>query len=876
MPERKIVDITTGGRATCNVLLFYFSPPTTSAFVAIMGDDAGNASDSDYIPVVKTPYNAKSRKAPVKSNTPKSSKTKATPKRKRNTTATPTTKKARTPASSKKKQEQKAANIQPAPNNIPPRGFAPAAPVGPDNAYAYAFGQQEPALVQWPMQNQNQFAPPPMNQDGYFQQLGLGYDQQLGYNGGFNPPSGINNGASYYDVFQNGDGDGQFNGNNDNYGVRFSLSGQNLAEDSDEADDDDDDELEEDQYNAEESDENDDYLGYNGIEPKGPKAPKAPANNKDGTPRKKRSARAKLCKWTDADWKMAVIGIVYACGQDGVVIPFDKAAKIVSPYCTSSAIQQAILKLRQRMVDEGRECPKVSMNWSRGFGSARTPNARTPNARTPSSGAASVKQKKVKMVEQKSGSLIVKLRPVRFFPKEKEEPKLKREDVDEGMDHLTPVQTRNKSTINVAEAGVDGCQQPHRAPNVYNGPSSQPAGFGSSDFNALNASYDGHMSQEYDNTTYDDAGVSNNVQDTQECAFNAFGDGGQIDNDFAIGLTPQSFGIMNPQEFLARAYGNSGVTGNGYSNMDNSGNSNGVLPLSPNYISSVNGYGNGWHGMPQTSNVYHMNGNNMTNGATSIRRTNSATSSNGYNVGQQMGQNSFNDMTGLSAELRATWSQTDGASDIPQYDGSLDLDMVGIVPRDERPVGFEIFEDPDNSHVEQWRQFPLVAPHPSIWDNAENQPLDSSFYNVTWSEPREGWNHRLREASMQPYVLMLGRLLQTDQPRAIGIIEQIVTNMAAGVERERAVLWEEILLAAERVFSGEPTNSSQQGDSANANNEYEDEDRTAADDENFDGNNASSSSSAWETEPDGEGDDADGEGDDDDGENGSRSVSDDN
>jgi hypothetical protein len=87
--------------------------------------------------------------------------------------------------------------------------------------------------------------------------------------------------------------------------------------------------------------------------------------NKSGQLRKQRQPRAKLLKWTDGDWKMAVLALVAACGEAGINIPFDNAAKMIEPTCTASALQQAVLKLRQKMVDEGRTPPTVKMSWTK-------------------------------------------------------------------------------------------------------------------------------------------------------------------------------------------------------------------------------------------------------------------------------------------------------------------------------------------------------------------------------------------------------------------------------------------------------------------------------------------------------------------------------
>jgi hypothetical protein len=92
---------------------------------------------------------------------------------------------------------------------------------------------------------------------------------------------------------------------------------------------------------------------------------KMPKINKDGVPRKPRQPRPKLLKWSDNDWKNVVLGIVWACGETGVQIPFDQAAQVVGDSCTAGALQQAILKLRGKQIDEGYQIPSLRMAWTR-------------------------------------------------------------------------------------------------------------------------------------------------------------------------------------------------------------------------------------------------------------------------------------------------------------------------------------------------------------------------------------------------------------------------------------------------------------------------------------------------------------------------------
>jgi hypothetical protein len=92
---------------------------------------------------------------------------------------------------------------------------------------------------------------------------------------------------------------------------------------------------------------------------------KTPKTRKDGTSRKPRKPRAKLLKWDDSDWKQLVLGIVWACGEAGLSIPFGQAAQLVHGKCSASALQQAILKLRMKQNAAGEQIPPLRMAWTR-------------------------------------------------------------------------------------------------------------------------------------------------------------------------------------------------------------------------------------------------------------------------------------------------------------------------------------------------------------------------------------------------------------------------------------------------------------------------------------------------------------------------------
>ncbi|KAF2128593.1 hypothetical protein P153DRAFT_397649 [Dothidotthia symphoricarpi CBS 119687] len=104
---------------------------------------------------------------------------------------------------------------------------------------------------------------------------------------------------------------------------------------------------------------------YEGSDSDRERPSKTPKINKDGAPRKPRQPRPKLLKWKDDDWKNVALGIVWACGENRIPIPFDQAAQIVSDQCTAGALQQALLKLRGKQIAEGYQIPPLKMAWTR-------------------------------------------------------------------------------------------------------------------------------------------------------------------------------------------------------------------------------------------------------------------------------------------------------------------------------------------------------------------------------------------------------------------------------------------------------------------------------------------------------------------------------
>ncbi|KAF1942095.1 hypothetical protein EJ02DRAFT_434296 [Clathrospora elynae] len=134
-----------------------------------------------------------------------------------------------------------------------------------------------------------------------------------------------------------------------------------------------------------------------------------PKINKDGVPRKPRAPRPKLLKWSDNDWKNVVLGIIWACGETGVQIPFDQAAQVVGQSCTAGALQQAILKLRGRQIAEGYQIPSLRMAWTRKNKDSGTP-AFTANAKAAQASTDGKVHQKNPTLNEGTATLIVTLK----------------------------------------------------------------------------------------------------------------------------------------------------------------------------------------------------------------------------------------------------------------------------------------------------------------------------------------------------------------------------------------------------------------------------------------------------------------------------------
>ncbi|KAJ4302954.1 hypothetical protein N0V90_001845 [Kalmusia sp. IMI 367209] len=90
--------------------------------------------------------------------------------------------------------------------------------------------------------------------------------------------------------------------------------------------------------------------------------------NKNGQMRKVREPRGSLRRWDEADVQKALCGIIWACGENGIPIPFEQAAQWVDSSCTASALQQAALKIHQKLNASGGQYPRMKMAWPKKHG----------------------------------------------------------------------------------------------------------------------------------------------------------------------------------------------------------------------------------------------------------------------------------------------------------------------------------------------------------------------------------------------------------------------------------------------------------------------------------------------------------------------------
>ena len=182
--------------------------------------------------------------------------------------------------------------------------------------------------------------------------------------------------------------------------------------------------------------------------PRKPCGPR-PKLNKDGVPRKPRQTRPKLLKWDSNDWKNVVLGIVWACGENGIQIPFDQASQVVNESCTAGSLQQALLKLRMKQVAEGFHIPSLRMSWPR----------KNKNSTSSMSSANPI------LSQGKGNNHLRKKQPTCFLGTQTNVVTLKRAYVDANRVHLpfpynlTNAQRANEATQHVKQAP----QQVHEA-----------------------------------------------------------------------------------------------------------------------------------------------------------------------------------------------------------------------------------------------------------------------------------------------------------------------------------------------------------------------------------------------------------------------------
>ena len=147
---------------------------------------------------------------------------------------------------------------------------------------------------------------------------------------------------------------------------------------------------------------------YEGSESEDERPRKAAKLNKGGEPRKPRRPRPKLLKWSDDDWKNVILGIVWACGETGVQIPFEQAAQVVDEHCTAGALQQALLKLRGKQIAEGYQIPSLKMAWTRKnkYSSSPSSSANPKSAQVPDAGKNAFPRKQPTRVEGTQSKIV--------------------------------------------------------------------------------------------------------------------------------------------------------------------------------------------------------------------------------------------------------------------------------------------------------------------------------------------------------------------------------------------------------------------------------------------------------------------------------------
>mgnify|MGYP003624084482 CR=1 FL=1 len=164
---------------------------------------------------------------------------------------------------------------------------------------------------------------------------------------------------------------------------------------------------------------------------------KAPKLNKDGIPRKPRQPRPKLLKWDDNDWKNVALGLVWACGENGIQIPFQQASQVVGESCTAGALQQALLKLRGKQIAEGYQIPSLRMAWTR---KNKNASSSTSNANTKSQEPGMIK------------NMLPKKKPTRFVGNQSLIVTLKRAYWDADRFHLVSPYKISKASFSSNKA----------------------------------------------------------------------------------------------------------------------------------------------------------------------------------------------------------------------------------------------------------------------------------------------------------------------------------------------------------------------------------------------------------------------------------------
>ncbi|KAF2107575.1 hypothetical protein BDV96DRAFT_606416 [Lophiotrema nucula] len=563
---------------------------------------------------------------------------------------------------------------------------------------------------------------------------------QNGYSGGFSPPPGHSNDySSNYNALLQG---------NDNDAAAPAGNSGGVNQQQDDGHEEDDDQFEE-EYEDGEYDEYDEELSHEqgGEDPEQSRsANSAVSATKDGA-RKKRAPRPPLRKWNDPDWKMAVLGIVWACGEEGLRIPFDKAAKIVAPTVSGGGLQQALLKLRNKMEGEGRYVDSLKMNWTRKNGAGAKNGTGSKKA-----GEVSARRRN-KMKHRSTQANIRKLYGT-FEPQDRV---FKKEEVEELS------------------------MQGHHVEHAFKAPAaaSRESSYERSLRDAFPI-YQAHGNQQLPGVPQA-IGLANNMGMSAPEALPVVGQLGHRTPVSAHQLTMTSPAfVVSPPRSAPGSFGIGPATLSRNAGMTNAPRPHGPSPSAAtqaqrpaaphgqtqappsmhsfeNPVPEQNFYDNSHFGsqfVPSGHNGLQVDNVDLSafgtmNGMGAVDFGNDFGGFDLGNVENTFSPGQYNNLATADFGANdmqnglATFDETfavfnDGNNDGPdlsrQTDGTLDIPARQF---HKKPVDFKIYTDVNENHVRAWNRAGHPQPLRSAWENAENWPPQSIFYRMDHAESRE-------------------------------------------------------------------------------------------------------------------------------------------